>query len=156
MGPATATLEKKEFIRDNVLLLSFRLSQNASFAFNPGQYIWLILPSLVAADPAGNRRAFSLTSSIQDLPVIQVLIKLSDSGYKQTCKQLEVGTEVSVEGPFGSAFSIDSQKSDRRHVMIAGGCGISPFLSVMRSELTLPNSLYHLITISKSAELALA
>jgi len=62
------------------------------------------------------------------------------------------GAAATIEGPFGAAFAINPLKSDRHHVMIAGGCGISPFLSVLRSPLAFDASSYHLITVNTTVE----
>lgn len=100
------------------------------FVFEPGQYVWLILPSLNARLGVVDRRAYSIASS-PNAETIELIIRLTGSDYVQAVSRLNVGDQVFIVGPMGSAFIPPKEGS----IMIAGGVGVTPFLSALRSDL---------------------
>jgi NAD(P)H-flavin reductase len=52
-----ASIANREQIATGTFQVTFTHQEN-DFKFSPGQYIWVVLPSLVQSDPKGNRRAF--------------------------------------------------------------------------------------------------
>lgn len=50
--------------------------------------------------------------------------------FTQAVQKLEIGREVRVQGPYGE-FCIDP-KVDKNVIMMAGGIGITPFISILR------------------------
>src|SRR5665809_126874 len=72
---------------------------------------------------------FSITSAA-DSRELQVAIKASGD-YTAALEHLEVGDRARIEGPYGS-FSYRNASS-RRQLWIAGGIGVTPFLSMARS-----------------------
>lgn len=149
-----ACLEKKEvFIAGKYLILTFALDPSSSFTFLPGQYVWLIIPNLTTSDETGNRRAFSIFSSPQELPKIKILMKLGESGYKHTFFDMPIGTRVNVEGPFGSSFVLNQQEL-APVVMVAGGCGISSFVSIINALPETGNDNLTLVLINSDQEVS--
>jgi predicted ferric reductase len=72
---------------------------------------------------------FSITSAPEQ-PELRVTVK-AVGDYTSAMRALELGAAARVEGPYGS-FSYLSARA-RRQVWIAGGIGITPFLSMARS-----------------------
>lgn len=104
---------------------------DTTFHFLPGQYVWIVLPRLTFPDEQGEQRAFSITSSILRKNEITIQFRNSESGYKKTLLSYKKGVTVKIRGPFGCSYVLgDNQK---KIVMIAGGIGIAPFLSILRS-----------------------
>ncbi len=99
--------------------------------FKPGQYIWIELMNSAIDDPRGNRRAFSISSAPSDKDDLSIIFRSTPSQYKKTFLSLENGSEVKVIGPFGFAFTLPSDPS-KKLFLIAGGTGITPFLSLLR------------------------
>ncbi len=99
------------------------------FTFTAGQYVWLILPTLKYDDPRGSRRAFSIASSPLRKGVITMAFRASGSGFKRTLREITLPSEVQIAGPFGH-LSLPSE--DRPVVMVAGGIGVTPFISMIR------------------------
>jgi ferredoxin-NADP reductase len=64
-----------------------------------------------------------------------------------------IGSQVEIIGPFGSSYV---PKAEQKHiVMIAGGVGVAPFLSILRSTDSMEyTSRFTLITVNSSAETA--
>ena len=124
---------------------------NGSLAFTPGQFVFLTFESRsmsrwfrpFSREPSGQSEIvslrtgavrkqfhpFSVTSSPQSRE-LQVAIKASGD-YTAALEHLEVGDQAWVEGPYGS-FSYRNASS-RRQLWIAGGIGVTPFLSMARS-----------------------
>ncbi len=108
------------------------LSRPESFSFTAGQYVQLQLDRLQFSDHKGNTRLFSIASSPYNMEEIKVVFRSSDSGFKRTLLSLPVGAAVTVEQAAGS-FVLPSGDGDD-HVFVAGGVGISPFMSYFRQR----------------------
>ena len=111
------------------------------FSFNAGQYVRITIPELEFNDPKGNSRDFSIASSPNNQGAFSIAFRDSGSGFKRTLIQAEKGTTVEVTGP-QEIFSI-SKVEGKLVVFIAGGIGITPFLSVIRfaTEQKLPQKI---------------
>ncbi len=120
---------EQRIIAEKTCEISFDLS-GKEFEFLAGQYIRVGVPTLLHPDPRGSSRLFSLTSSPTDVKRITVAFRNSGSGFKKTLMELLPGSPVSIEGPFGY---LTLPKDDTRPlVFIAGGIGITPFMSMIR------------------------
>ena len=111
-----------------------RFLMPAGFSYIPGQYVWVELSSLVAEDPKGSRRAFSIINPMRRdtaAPEISIIFRASGSGYKRTLAALAPQTPVTVIGPFGSAFTFP-ENVQTPLVLLSGGVGIAPFLCLIR------------------------
>lgn len=105
---------------------AFHFEKPADFVFKPGQAIDLALPS------SGNDKlvhAFSLVAAPFEEELV-IATRMRDSHYKQTLANLSIGTSVMLDGPFGSLTL--SPTSKRPAVLVAGGIGITPFMSMVR------------------------
>ena len=147
-------ISRKEIAEETIeITLEFK---GKDFVFKAGQYVNLIRPGLKRKDPRGNARPFSLTSSPNNKNKISTAFRTSGSGYKQALIKTPLETVFEVEGPLGS-FTLP-KTNKRPHVFIAGGIGITPFLSMIRfiTEKELPHNitlLYSNKTLSSSAYL---
>lgn len=126
--PGKATLVRNSEIARNTPELVFRV-EDTDFNFVPGQYIWLMLPSLLSPDPHGNRRAFSIASAPAKLPEFSIIFRKSATNYKKTLSALPVGAQVEFFGPFGS-FTLPPENK-KPLVFIAGGVAVAPFISIL-------------------------
>jgi ferredoxin-NADP reductase len=109
---------------------AFHFDKPAGFDFRPGQAIDLILPLPgVAADSQDARHAFSIVSAPHENELV-VATRMRDSAYKRALGALPDGAAVQVDGPFG-ALTLHRNPA-RAGVLIAGGIGITPFMSMLR------------------------
>ena len=93
--------------------------------YNPGQYFFLRFKESKLSNEA---HPFSYSSwNGGDL---QAYIK-SSGDYTRQMHLLEVGDIGTVEGPYGQLFSEKMQQSGNPIICIAGGIGITPFLSIL-------------------------
>ena len=126
------TLEGREEVADGTL--SFRFAKPAGFAFKAGQAIDLIIPGDGPGAPE-ERHAFSLVGApFED--GLTVATRMRDSAFKRALGKLPVGGHAACEGPFGSLTL--HRDTSRDAALIAGGIGITPFMSILRQALRDP------------------
>ena len=136
----TATLKDITYLGDDAYEIEFNL--NAPMQFKAGQYIWLVLKQLKSS-PELDRRAFSIISDPKDNKNISILLRKSKSHYKHTLLGLKQGDKVKLYGPLGTSFVVDDLP-DNNIIMLAGGVGIAPFLSILKANPD-PNKRYYII-----------
>ena len=124
---ALLTLRSREDIAAGTA--AFHFAKPPGFAFKPGQAVELLLP-----DPGGGKdmgHAFSLVSApFEDELVIAT--RMRDSVYKRALGALTPGQAVRLDGPFG-ALTLHKARN-RPAVFVAGGIGITPFMSMLRQN----------------------
>lgn len=99
----------------------------SGFDFEAGQFVWL---NTTKRGGGVKEHPFSIASCQADLPRVSFIIRnLGD--YTSKLNTLSVGQNVYVDGPYGSISLAESAKS-KAIVLIAGGAGIAPMLSLLR------------------------
>lgn len=125
----TATLAERKQVAQNTVEVSFQRPEG--FTFEAGQYIQVGLPKLLHRDRKGRSRVFSIASSPQDDTQVSIAYRETGSGFKQTMRDLDIGAEVQIEGPHG--FYTLPHDPSRSVNLVAGGIGITPFMSMVRA-----------------------
>lgn len=120
--------EKKEIATKTLQVIYEVLGEREDF--KPGQYFFVTLPKLFYPDQRGNKRHFSIVNSPNEKNVLSNATRLTDSGFKKTLSELEIGSRVEV-GPISGSFVLP-EETKRPLVLIAGGIGITPFMSILR------------------------
>ena len=135
----TSVLRRREEVAQGTL--AFHFDKPAGFEFSAGQSIDLTLVNPAETDAEGNTRAFSIVSAPSD-PELTIATRIRDTAFKRTLATMPVGAEVKIDGPGGSFTLLKS--SARKVVFLAGGIGVTPFLSMIRHALLnkLPHQLY--------------
>jgi len=129
VGLYSVKLLERQEIADNTIELSFDLGDQA-LAFSPGQYVRLTIPGL-KGDARGSSRDLSIVSSPNENHKITVAFRISNSAFKQAFLRMKIDTAVTVRGPLG-AFTLPDIATNTPLVFIAGGIGITPFISMLR------------------------
>ena len=96
--------------------------------FSPGQFAWV---SLRAGPFAMREHPFSIASSAADGTRLAFSIKaLGD--FTSALQEMRVGEIAYVDAPYGT-FGIDEEPEAPGYVFVAGGAGIAPVLSMLRT-----------------------
>lgn len=112
--------------RGNVWTVAIRPRGHDGFRFHPGQFAWITLnisPFRMREHP------FSMSSSGDHPERLEFTIKaLGD--FTQNIKDVEPGTKAYLDGPYG-VFTSDRYWDSAGFVLIAGGIGITPMMSML-------------------------
>lgn len=109
--------------------MAFHFTRPTGFDYKPGQAVDVILKNPRTADAQSGRHAFSLVSApFQD--ELAVATRMRDSAFKRALQSLPIGEPVGIDGPFGS-LTLHNNRT-RPGVFVAGGIGITPFMSILR------------------------
>ena len=116
-------LEVKEIIYETPTIITVVFNK-PEINFKPGNYMVFYLD---VNDPKGNYRDFSIISSPTEED-LKISCRLTGSVFKRKLCSLKSGDKITVKGPFGN-FLLDER---RDIIMIAGGIGITPFMSMIK------------------------
>jgi ring-1,2-phenylacetyl-CoA epoxidase subunit PaaE len=130
---------------DEAVIVSFDVPESLSNAFRFTQGQHLTLRNTV--DGSDERRSYSICSGIAD-GELRVGIRKVPGGRFSTWihESLKPGDTIHVMAPEGRFFVPLDAKAERRYLGIAGGSGITPILSIMKTVLAAePGSRFTLI-----------
>lgn len=115
--------------------------------FKPGQYASISYKINGRPSPM---RCFSITGQDSRTNSLSFAVRV-EGNFTQALANLPIGSAIRLRGPFGS-FVID-EHYDQNIVMIAGGIGITPFMSMVRAstKYSLPNRLILLYSSSSQS-----
>lgn len=114
--------------RGNAWSLTIKPMDHLGFSFMPGQFAWITIGASTFSE---SEHPFSISSNACQHDRLTFTIKeLGD--FTSQIKYLKQGQKVYVDGPFGH-FSIDRHPHAREFVFIAGGVGITPIMSMLRT-----------------------
>lgn len=118
-----AKLISKEIISSDVVEFSFAIKSDVKY--RPGQYFMLSICGLA-------ERAYSVSSPDSEDGVIKFIIKKMDMGKVSSYlfDEINSGDVIGLDGPYGHAYLIENNCDV---VCIAGGAGLSPIASIIRS-----------------------
>ena len=99
--------------------------KDGMFTFEPGQF------AFVTIDADGFREAhpFTISSGAQE-PRLRFTMKVVGDYTRRVRDDLAAGVDVDIEGPYGRFNPLSGPE---QQVWVAGGIGITPFLSVLRT-----------------------
>lgn len=120
-------LEAREEIAEGTM--AFHFGKPSGFTFKSGQAIDVILVDPPNEDAQNQRHTFSVVSApFEDN--LTIATRMRDSPFKRVLKSLAIGSSLRLEGPSGS-LTLHNNRA-RPAVFIAGGIGITPFMSILR------------------------
>jgi CDP-4-dehydro-6-deoxyglucose reductase, E3 len=120
-------IERAVPLSHDVMGLFLRLPIAEVFTFEAGQYIDILLPG-------GRRRSFSIASPPHDARPLELHIRriaggeFSDRLFHQDTRS----SLLTIEGPLGSFTYRPRLRQAPRMLLIGGGTGIAPLLSILR------------------------
>lgn len=131
------TLKIKDIRRETADAVSVAfdipLAVQPEFQFKQGQYITLKLN----VNGEELRRSYSICTSPYSEKELRVAVKEVKDGRASTLinRQLKVGDSIEVMTPMGTFNSILSGNQKKHYVLFAGGSGITPMMSILKSVL---------------------
>jgi ferredoxin-NADP reductase len=134
------TLTRAETVAEGTM--AFHIGKPNGFTFRAGQAIDLTLPEPAETDASGNVRAFSLASGPARDELVVATRMREGSAFKRSLAKLQPGAKLEIEGPTGSLTLHKNQAKPA--VLLAGGIGITPFLSIVEDAVAqdLPHQLF--------------
>ncbi len=109
--------------------MAFHFEKPPEFTFKAGQSIDLTLINPPQTDAEGNARTFTIASAPSERDLM-VATRMRDTAFKRVLKAMPLETPIKIDGPYG-ALTLHKD-SARPGVFLAGGIGITPFLSMLR------------------------
>jgi len=114
-----------------IYTLEFR-SLGSKFKYHPGQFLHIALDEEYDGSTQWpDSRCFSMQSNPNE-ETIKITYAVKGDFTRQMERQLKVGSEVWLKLPYGDLFTQPHNKVNT--VFIAGGTGITPFLSLFTHE----------------------
>ena len=115
-------VERREVAQDT-MAFRFHVSGHAP-SFQPGQACDVTLPD-------GQRHSFAIASSPTNGRTMMFAARMRDTPFKETLRHLPFGAAVHIGPPTGT-FTLPGDPA-RPVVFLAGGIGITPFRSMLKS-----------------------
>jgi NAD(P)H-flavin reductase/ferredoxin len=114
-----------ERLCDSAVALRGKLMRNAKLAFYAGQYVNLTVPGTT------HQRAYSMANSPEEPDALEFLVRLLPGGAMSEFLRAgpAPGTVIALKGPHGVFYR---RERDAPMLMIAGGTGLAPMLSMLR------------------------
>ena len=127
MAAHEVKIHKREAVAEGTM--AFHFEKPPDFHFKAGQSIKITLIDPPQTDAEGNARTFSLVSAPFETALV-IATRMRDTAFKRVLKSLPPGSAVNIEGPDGALTLHDDPA--RPAVFLAGGIGITPFVSMLR------------------------
>jgi ferredoxin-NADP reductase len=125
----TVTLVDKKIVAKDTM--AFHFSKPEGFTFKAGQSIDLFLINPSETDAEGNKRAFSLAGAPY-LDTLMITTRMRDTAFKRVLKNAPIGSELELDGPFGS-FTLHNDVT-KPAIFLTGGIGITPAHSIIQQS----------------------
>lgn len=110
---------------------TFSFAPTKTFKFLPGQHLYLTLNNPKLNDYRGPTRQFTIASTPTRPDLIEITTRIRhESNFKQALSQLKKNDLVEIDGPNGTFILDEHEAGD--HIFIAGGVGITPFISFIQ------------------------
>ncbi|TCK26806.1 benzoate 1,2-dioxygenase electron transfer component BenC [Pseudonocardia endophytica] len=112
-------------LSDTTVDLRIEVAERGRLAFLPGQYVNIAVPGTDVT------RSYSFSNGPDD-PELTFLVKVTPGGMMSDylTERAAVGDEIELTGPHGSFFL---RESDAPLLLLAGGTGLAPILSILRT-----------------------
>ena len=108
--------------------MAFHFEKPQGFEYKAGQFADLTLANPPETDAEGNTRGFSLASAPYE-DDLMVATRMRDTAFKRVLKTMPIGTELSLDAPYGSLTLHDDTSIPA--VFLSGGIGVTPVRSII-------------------------
>jgi len=104
--------------------LELKAQNHSGMSYETGQFVWLTINN---SPFSMQQHPFTIVSSEMDNSLLFTAKSIGD--FTASWKDIELGTKVFIEGPFGSF----TPKENRNLFLIMGGIGVTPAMSMLRT-----------------------
>lgn len=128
----THVLERVAPVTEGVYQMEFGSLDGKQLPYRAGQYVFVWFKN--SAIPR-ERHPFSIASApiAGDKALTVIAKQLGD--YTGKLHLLQVGDEAAIEGPYGHFFNLEAERGNNPLVLVAGGIGVTPLLSIAQEQL---------------------
>ncbi len=112
--------------------MAFSFEKPPGFAHKAGQFADFTLLNPAETDAEGNIRGFSLASAPYEAHLM-IATRMRDTAFKRVLKDLPIGTELTMDAPYGS-FTLHNNVAIPA-VFLTGGIGVTPVRSIVMQAL---------------------
>jgi NAD(P)H-flavin reductase len=112
-------------------IYTISFSSDKKFIYNPGQFLHLSLDEYDGAGQWPESRCFSMQSSPNE-ETLKITFAVKGNFTKRMSQELHGGKVLWLKMPYGDIFQRNHDKNNC--VFIAGGTGVTPFLSLFTHE----------------------
>jgi propane monooxygenase reductase component len=124
------TVTAVEALTHDIRRLELAVTEPADFSFVPGQYVDVWIPGT----DGEARRSFSMSNMPGDGRIELIIKRYPDGRFSSMLDgEIAVGDDLQFTGPYGAFHMRDT---DRPILMVAGGSGMAPVLSLLRKLAT--------------------
>jgi ferredoxin-NADP reductase len=123
----TLNLEERQLVAEGTM--AFLFERPEGFSFEAGQFLQMTLVDPPETDPEGDSRTFSIASAPHQRHLM-IATRMRDTAFKRVLGAAAIGSAVTVKPAEGS-FTL-ATAGPGPVVLLAGGIGITPFLSMVR------------------------
>ena len=116
-------IEINELLTQDIRRLRLRILDEEGMTFTAGQFANIQIPGTEQLRP------YSMANSPQETNIMEFVIRLFPGGkFSGQLEQLKTGGRLQVHGPYGE---LKIHLSHRNIIMVAGGSGLAPLLSML-------------------------
>ncbi|OLS18614.1 MAG: Sulfhydrogenase 2 subunit gamma [Candidatus Heimdallarchaeota archaeon LC_2] len=105
-------------------IYTFKLEKHSDFSFSPGQYVWVSLDGY-------SKSPMAIASGKSDDHIMLTVRRWGE--LTNALFNLSEGDLIHIDGPYGSYFPMNELKGVDNLYLVAGGTGITPVRSLLRS-----------------------
>src|SRR3989344_5477032 len=141
-----AKIGKKIRLAEDTLLIEFKLPQKVSYV--PGQSFEVKLIDPPYRDREGTSRFFSIANEAGRRDYVTTITRIRKSAFKRSIEKMPIGSKVEI-GSIGGTFLLPGGEKQTL-VFIAGGVGITTFLSMIDYAIKQPGWQVRLLYSNRS------
>jgi ferredoxin-NADP reductase len=108
--------------------MAFHFAKPEGFVYKAGQFADYTLINPSETDAEGSTRGFSLTSAPYEDDLVAAT-RMRDTAFKRVLKTMEIGTELTLDAPYGS-FTLHNN-AQIPAAFLTGGIGVTPVRSIV-------------------------
>jgi len=112
--------------------MAFYFEKPEGFSYKAGQFADYTLINPSETDAEGDTRGFSLASAPYE-DDLALATRMRDTAFKRVLRTMELGTELTLDAPYGSFTLHNNTKIPA--VFLTGGIGVTPVRSIVLQAL---------------------